>query len=300
MKKFILKFTIFIILFVVVFQVFIGATEEKLLKVNGPSMQMQIERSFKDVIKKEYNMIILGNSRMYRGVNPEMFGISAYNFSHDNDTYNQMYYKLLYLEKENKLPKVVLLGTDYFQFSFISDTRNFVYKSLLDKEYIKDYSFDFNKYMNIRMTTLQKNLILRVESIFKNENVNRPFMRENGQFIYHGKGSQTKTFNRSSEMKDIQKDYYEKILEFCRDKNIKVIVVMPPLRKIELEDYQVDYLNEFNNYINKSIGEEGIYLNYTYDKRFNIDDFWDITHLDKKGADKFSKMLWDRLKINFP
>ncbi len=298
MKKFIFKFMIFIIGIFVMFRLFIGATEEKLLKVSGPSTKMQIEQSFKDVVKEEYDMIILGNSRMYRGINPDLIGIDTYNFSHDNDTYNQMYYKLLYLEQNHGLPKNLIIGTDYFQFSFISDTRNYVYKSLLDKRYIKDYSFDFNEYMNNRMSFLQNNLRLRWKSLFEKENVNRPYLKENGQFILQGKAMENDTLakNRESVMLDVQKGYFEKILDYCRDKNIKVMVVMPPLRENELKSYKEDYLEEFNEYINKSIGEVGIYFNFTYDERFNIDDFSDITHLNKEGADKFSKILWENIE----
>ncbi|MCM1990254.1 DUF1574 domain-containing protein [Oceanirhabdus seepicola] len=300
MKKFILKFTIFITLFVVTFRLFIGATEEKLLRVYGPNTQMQIEQSFKYALKEEYNLIILGNSRMYRGINPDMFNVNTYNFAHDNDTYNQMYYKLLYLEKNNNLPNSVLIGTDYFQFSFIADTRNYIYKSLLDPEYMKDYSFHFNEDMNRRMTELQNNLLLRWNSIFEEEDENRRYLKGNGQFIIPGIPSETDTVTRESKMLPIQKEYFEKIIEYCKDKNIKVIVVMPPLRKNELINYTDEYLKEFNQYINDSLGEDGVYLNFTYDARFNINDFTDITHLDKEGADKFSKILWDRFKINFP
>jgi len=298
MRKFILKFTIFIILFAAIFQVFIGATEEKLLKVYGPNTKMQIEQSFNEVLKEEYDMIILGNSRMYRGINPDMFSIDTYNFSHDNDTYNQMYYKLLYLEDNDRLPKSVLIGTDYFQFSIISDTRNHVYKSLLDKRYIKDYSFNFNKYMNNRMTFLQNNLLLRWKSIFEKENVNRPYLKENGQFILPRKAMENDTLakDRESVMLDIQKNYFKNILEYCRDKNIKVMVIMPPLRDNELKSYKDEYLEIFNEYISESIEENEIYLNFTYDERFNINDFSDITHLNKEGADKFSKILWEKIE----
>lgn len=296
MRKFIFKFMAFIIVFFVIFKLFLGVTEEKLLKVSGPSTKMQIEQSFKDVLEDEYDMIILGNSRIYRGINPDMFCIKTYNFSHDNDTYNQMYYKLLYLEKEEKLPKVVLLGTDYFQFSFISDTRNYVYKSLFDKRYINDYSFDFNEYMNNRMTVLQENLLLRWKSLFEQENVNRPYLKGNGQFILPGTGSERKPLNRESVMLDIQKEYFEKIVDYCRDKNIKVIVVMPPLKEKELKLYKKADLKEFNQYISKSIGDDGIYLNFTSDDRFNINDFRDRTHLSKEGADKFSKILWEKIE----
>ena len=58
----------------------------------------QIKMSFENSIADNYNCYFLGNSRIYRNINPEMMTtVKAYNFGHDNDSYNQMYYKLLYL-----------------------------------------------------------------------------------------------------------------------------------------------------------------------------------------------------------
>jgi hypothetical protein len=67
-------------------------------KVEGPSTEQQILMSFENAKKGNYDLMALGNSRMYRGIDPSVFDCSSYNFSHDNDTYNQMYYKLKWLE----------------------------------------------------------------------------------------------------------------------------------------------------------------------------------------------------------
>ncbi|WP_461488949.1 hypothetical protein, partial [Pontibacter sp. HJ8] len=63
----------------------------------GPTTKAQIEQSFENALRKDYDMLILGNSRIYRGINPEKFSTNAYNFAHDDDSYNQMYYKLKYV-----------------------------------------------------------------------------------------------------------------------------------------------------------------------------------------------------------
>jgi len=112
-------------------------------QIHGPSTEQQIRSSFKNVITEEkYDLIILGNSRTYRGLNPEFFDFNTFNFSHDNDNYNQIFYKLKFLLQENIQFDYLILGTDYFQFNYKSGTRNYIYGDLLSNEYLEDYEED--------------------------------------------------------------------------------------------------------------------------------------------------------------
>ena len=61
----------------------------------------QLRVSFNNVLQNDFDLLLLGNSRVYRGVNPDKLSVSSYNFSHDNDGFNQLYFKLEYLEKRN-------------------------------------------------------------------------------------------------------------------------------------------------------------------------------------------------------
>lgn len=40
--------------------------------------------------------------------------VNSYNVAHDNDSYSQMYYKLLYLLDNGKKIDYLVIGTDYF------------------------------------------------------------------------------------------------------------------------------------------------------------------------------------------
>ena len=79
------------------------------------------------------------NSHASFGVDPSVFKSRVYNFSHVNDSYNQCFYKLDYLDRKDKLPKVVILIIDYFQFGVFSDSRNYAYQNYFPAEYLSDY-----------------------------------------------------------------------------------------------------------------------------------------------------------------
>ena len=68
--------------------------------------------SFDRAVKRTYSAVILGNSRIYWSVNPDKLAVSAYNFAFDNDSYNQFYYKLKYLDAHHVKYDALLVGVD--------------------------------------------------------------------------------------------------------------------------------------------------------------------------------------------
>lgn len=291
MKKFFYTITLFIILFVIVLKMFVYETDGSLKKLYGPTTEQQIQQSFKEVLNKKYNYIVLGNSRMYRGVNPSLLFHDTYNFSHDNDSFNQEYYKLIYLKENNNLPKNIILGVDYFQFSFLADTRNYIYSRYFSKSYSKDFNEPIKKQVNDIMKVYQNQFKARVESLFKDGNKNVPYLKENGQYIYYGVATKNDKVKRSSNILKTQLNYFEKILELCKKENIRVFMVMPPTRSVELKSYTNKDIENIDKIFKDKVDKQVHYLNYSKDKRFNMNDYQDVTHLNTKGADKFTKIL---------
>lgn len=255
---------------------------------NGPSTKQQITYSFENAINNEYEMLILGNSRTYRGINPDSFQLKSFNFSHDADSYNQIYYKLKFLIDNQKSFNYVILGLDYFQFSFKSNTRNYVYADFFDSEYMNDFE--------------NSALIKKLEYHFSNINpkkilscfptVDKPFMRKNGQFIKPGFAREDNFVSRNIKRLGFQVKYFEKILEVCKSKGIKVFLVTLPTRINELNSYKEPELVEFNDFINQYVDDDEIfYLNYSHIKGFETKDYTDITHLNEAAANRFTKKL---------
>jgi hypothetical protein len=85
----------------------------------------------------------------------------------------------------------------------------------------------------------------------------------------------------------------EQITKFCRENNIKLVLVETPLPDATLskENYQ-PYVNYMRAYANKN---KLVYLNFNLLKKGNMDltyeDYFDAAHLSGKGAEKFTKVF---------
>jgi hypothetical protein len=287
MKKFIVKVLAFILIPSLLFVLFVTFLLPQILSMrSGASTMEQIKHSFKNVLLKDYTLLIVGNSRIYRGINPDMFSVKAFNFAHDNDTYNQIFYKLQYLEKHKKTYKYLILGIDYFQFSFNSDTRNYVYKNYLGSDYLKDYKDykDEKKDLSFYIADSRQKF---KELLGKKA----AYIKDNGQYIKPGIATPQDTITRDSKKIPFQVNYFNRILKFCSDRNIRVFLVMPPTRVNELNSYSKDELSNFDKFFANYLNDNVILLNYSKNKNYLMKDYTDITHLNSAAADIFSKSL---------
>lgn len=289
MKRFIRKILVFslpVFLYAIVAMIFMPYF---LSFANGPSTKQQIVHSFKNAINKSYQLVILGNSRTYRGINPDMFDYESFNFSHDNDSYNQIYYKLKFLTDNHKIIKHLILGVDYFQFSFKSDTRNYIYADFLGDEYMNDYDKSgFLEKIEYYVGNIRSQKLLHMSFSSKN----KPFLRENGQYIKYGIAKKSDWVSRDINRLDFQVEYFEKILALCKSNGIMVYLTMLPTRTDELRAYTDSEIDEFNVFISSFVDHQSVfYLNYSMMDGFTLEDYTDITHFNESAANRFSKIL---------
>jgi hypothetical protein len=309
MKRFVLKVAFLGIIVTVLLLSVFTVGERLATKVFGPNTKTQIEESFQNALTSCATNWILGNSRVYRGLNPDKMSKSWYNFAHDNDSYNQMYYKLQFLLNNNRIDTLII-GTDYFQFSVFSDTRNYVYDGLLGKEYIKDYNTWRLKefYCNYKRLLITKqssfhSALLNVNSWLGGGKKNLPYLRANGQYINDlGNAKEDDYVARDSILLDIQKKYFKELLITCKNQNIDLYVLMMPVRDNELSCYNESFTNTFKDYIKSSLKDAG-YENHYIDMS-NITEFkdykmyTDITHFNSESADRYTKCFYKELESN--
>lgn len=260
-------------------------------KTEGPSTEAQIVSSFNNAKSKNYEILIIGNSGLYRGIDPDCFSLSSYNFSHDNDSFNQIYYKLKYLENNNKRFKYIILGVSYFQFSFISDTRNYVYGELLDKEYLKDYdeAYFFDNFLK-KYNLLDNSRWIFIKNLFA-ERKFTSYLKDNGQYVRPGVASANDKYYYSIRRLPVQVKYFELILDFCKRKNIKVFICMLPTRENALINYTEEEMREYDSFISSYTDGNIHYLNYSRQKGWGLSDYTDITHFNENAAKRFSRLL---------
>lgn len=300
MKKFIINLLIFTACLSALLAAYCKLTLDASVKYMGENTKQQIERSFRNAVTDDYNCYFLGNSRIYRDINPDLFtGVSAYNFAHDNDSYNQIYYKLLYLEKENKKMDYLVIGTDYFQFSVHGDSRNYIYDRIFGLDYMKDYKSsvvdeifsDIVYFWKTKRNSAQF-IIPYLKGEPANEQLN--YLKDNGQYVVYGTATDEDTVERCAMILDVQKEYFEKIVDYCAEKDIELYVVMPPTRDEELASYTKEEMDSFHLMINETLGDkfQGHYLDCSNLPEFkHYSNYTDITHLNEEAADRFSEYL---------
>ena len=265
--------------------------------------------SFKNALDSKASCWFLGNSRIYR-INPDMIENGHwYNFAHDNDSYNQMYYKLQYLLDNGCKVDTLVIGTDYFQFAVFSDTRNYVYDNLLGRDYVKDYN---HVSLKERLNNFKRSLITKQTAFGRNvlevskrlagggKIVDIPYLRKNGSYYNNeGEARENDATKRDTTRERIQIHYFEQLLFLCRSNNIEAFVLMMPVRDNELNNYDNSFIIEFNKFINTNLSK------YGYTGRFidlsNHPDFkdykkyTDITHLNSEAANEFTKCFYSEL-----
>lgn len=310
MKKFILKCTIFIIIMAALIAVYCSISSKSIRKYIGINTSEQIITSFDRMVSNpdSYDCLFLGNSRIFRGINPEKFPtVSGYNFGQDNETYNQVYYKLKYVLDNGVRPKYIILGIDYHAFSYLSDSKNYVYASYFPKEFLDDYD-DADSSFLYRKTRMLTNLWSNKQNAFeafmkdlfnKTPDENIPFMRENGQYVIWGEASADETVDRDYNIMPLQWNYYQKIIDLCIEYNIELYDIMPPLWEGETKSHSDEERKVFDDMIRANLAEkgfEGHYFNYFEENGLSsYTDFIDVTHLKPEAADEFSK--WVNKKV---
>ena len=264
-----------------------------LVKAFGINVEDQIEMSFSNAKLREYDLVVMGNSKLYCGINPDFFTIKSYNFSHNNDNYNQIYFKLKWLDEQGKKFDYLVLGTDYFQFNFISDSRNYAYSKYFEDEYILDYRKDAigAKWLKGKVEFLKP---YKLKTLLDIPYV-RHDLKENGQFVRRGNPGEALFQKRQFKFLDIQVQYFDRILQYCQEKDITVFICMQPLRKMELNQYSHKEIMQFNEFISKKLKVGIYYLDFSVDHPFDSKDYIDMSHLSQESAKKFTKMINERI-----
>lgn len=265
-------------------------------KTEGPRTETQIKNSFLNAKNSNYDLLILGNSRTYRGINPDGFSIPSYNFSHDADSYNQIYYKLLWLEQQDKKIKYLILGVDYFQFSSLLDTRNYAYSKFLGEEYLKDFpnSNQVNLFLS-KTNFLEFSRLKYLLNVFRKER-NLIFQRKNGQYITPVKASKNDKHDFIPIGRlPLQEKYFNKTLDYCSKKKIEVFMCILPARENFLNRYKEIEMQEFNKFIHFYVNSKIHFFDFSHQAGWVLEDYQDLIHLNETGANKFSKQLNDTI-----
>jgi hypothetical protein len=285
---------------------------EELREAYGPDTATQIGEAFNKLSREEaQDCVIMGSSRMYRGVNPEKLSGRVFNFAHDGDGWNHIFYKLNYLVAHGKKPGRVVAGLDYFGFATIDPTRRFLYAPYFPAEFARDYddmdskdphwggrlNNEANLWMSRKISlicpALLKALLAPPGSLCCS-------VTSRGQYILPSRPepyslSPYQPLRMASGHSDKMNLYFDRVVQLCRESSVQLVLVMPPATIYEQAAYSPAAKAEFWAYLHDhAVGAR--LLNFETDRAFTPSDFSDALHLNAKGADRFSEMLGASLR----
>lgn len=257
---------------------------------------------------EEVETIITGISYARAGIIENELIRKAHNFTmYSQDLfYDYKIAKFILNRYKNNKMKYAIIGLCYYSFQYdmsLSSMKNRVilyYNILQDKHNYKDLSIEeFNEEYNISKGICD-NILKKYENGSYKFSWSNPSLIEcsTEEIIMNGKNQAQRDCNKDypetvRENIQIFKDY----LNLLKDHDIKPIVIVFPASKYYTENFSKRIEDEFHAILNKVKKEYDFqYIDYFRSDLFNDDEFSDVSHLNPKGAEKFTKMLNKEIK----
>ena len=300
MKKFLQNLLIFGLLFFVldkIFIFFIAVSPDK-------EVDKRLELLINGKVNKE--LVVLGSSRGARNIIASEIekktGHSAYNLAYPGSDIEFHEFIVRSLLKFNNAPKVILLSVDY-PMALLPDSilnfrldrmyplvkYNYINDELIargEKNIIASNLFALSR-MNKTNFDIRQKKFTALDTLYADGSMPISFQKPNEDWS-PSKGS---AYNQKRELQ-VKVACFQKIIALCQEKNIKLIIIQPPLlddmddafkkRLQQLSHFKVPFL-EYNT-------QNPVYKNKEY--------FYDKTHLNRKGAMIFTDEIADYIIAN--
>jgi hypothetical protein len=327
MKKFITKISLFTTVWLGLIIIFLVYGKMLYCHKEYPMWKSKIEIMDSEF---KYDSVILGDSRSLAGIIPDILGDSFYNLSVGGGTPIEGLFALKRLVSQQKI-KLLIISYSPFHFEFSGafferalafdyfDTKqlNEIFFSLnKDKEIFWDKESQKSKFV-LYLGMLKGYLIkFKLHPLFRS-NIKKllfnPTRIEENNIIYN-EISKTRGYHsfgtrRFSDGLNFEANYYEfkikkimilslyKILDIAENNNISVIFNSMPMNVSSFNNLKPRYVNGYNTFFEKIEKKYPTvtfdYQLYPYDNSF----FGDNSHLNIKGASRYSRELSKKLQI---
>lgn len=267
-----------------------------------------------DFFKQEenFNVLFLGSSHMLNGVFPMQlwndYGIISYNMGNYGERLVLSYYNLLLALEETNKPKLVVIDSymvhhedklnktkkveshytldaypvSYIKYLAVKDL--FDGKDLIDKS--MEYLFNFSLYHSRWNELMEEDFIIR-----------NKYEKGAESRIKIAETKNIKEFNSVEEYSDIETvnmQYLRKIIEYCQQKDIDILVTYIPYPANEVQTTAAKYVeNICSEY-------EVNYINFLSLDMVNYEvDLYDTEHLNPSGARKVTDYLGQYIMENY-
>lgn len=247
-------------------------------------------------IDKEIEVLFVGDSHIEVGINDEM-NKRVQNISQSGDNYMYTYTKLERLINSNPNIKTIVLGIDTHNIDSVA-IEWYTNDSYLSYKFAK--MFPYMSYSDIRLMIRLNGLkiINNIPNVLSYKNIYNMKLSDIGSYkvsndtlaLIESCNCDTTENNMISKL---QLDYLDKIIKIAKDKGLNIVLLTIPVHRIQLDcnlnlqKYIIDY--------SKQKGVE--YINLRSLELTDI-DFSDKFHLNKNGAFKVTKEVFEILNIH--
>lgn len=259
-------------------------------------------------IAKQVNTIILGNSHAYYGINPAILSKKAFNLANSSQSLN--YDRDILLKHIDGMPSIknVVITVSYFSFYYNLDVgaeswRSNYYKQFSGIDHHKNNLLDIRRYSLLALYTPQQALNFfskGVSVIDLSEGVD-----ENGFLIRDSAGLYTRINDSSGKTRflfhaSIMKEKFHsemmtainELINQLKKRKIAVYLISTPLYETYSKHLDKQVLQRNDTIIAQLCKKYGtVYADFSNDKRFVKEDFYDNDHLNVYGANKFSGLI---------
>jgi len=301
MKKFILKAFLFILPFL-----FLSVFLEVKLKEVINSYNYK-KKNFEKILSK-CEVLILGNSISYCGIDPDILTYSAFNLA--NNSQDIYYDQMLYSKYMDRLPKLkyVIVPVAFTSLFYLLDQgieswRASYYLRFFDIRK-RQSRFDFKDISLIALYGINFSIHYLFNADATNQVLgisSKGWMNSPADFTFNesvmaieGK----RKYQEDVQFMDLNKInenliYLNKIIEQSRKKNVITVLISFPMSRFYAGNlHEKKYYSLMQDKVIALSRNYGIkYYNYIYDKRFVDNDFSDVIHLNSMGAKKMSLIL---------
>lgn len=258
---------------------------------------------------EEVETLVLGGSHTYYAVRPDQLGKNAFSLANVSQGPEYDYYLLSkWANKYKRLKTVIMVADETNLFDPPMETEELEwYRCIYYKLYTANpkhswfskYNFELSsihtfsrKLPHAFMYMLTGKYNLECDSsgfgtsFITPEVFNKKMMETTSKIALER--HRCKDYSAIAE----NKMYADKIVDFCKKRNIRIILITPPMWKGFYEGINKRQLNTMYSLIDDEVKNHGaLYKDYLRDDRFQGTDFYDGDHLSAQGATKFTQIL---------
>ena len=301
------KFLKLLILFFV--PIIIGMISFEFLLRNIPN-DYTYKRNYLDKNAKEIEVLYLGNSHIFYGINPVFSKYKSFNCAHGSQSLNYDFAILNKNKNQWKKLKFIIVPVDYTS----------MYMSIeygIEKWRVKNYAIYYglknyelsNNFEILNGKLLKK--IVRIKAFYLNNKSNITCDKLGYGTAFNSKNAKNleetgkeAAFNHTKQIENNvslpkNKKALKSIIKLAKQKNIKVIFVTCPAYKTYIDRLEPQQLKNTIDYVKflVSKNKNTYYFDFLIDPTFETCDFFDADHLNEIGSKKFTLLMDSVIQI---